>query len=94
MFELVSSKIKEVKVQKEEEVEAILPTFEIKKEVKTMILTFVIKVEHVEDDEAVQKKGRIKWHTNVNAGIHKQIFKLHLFLLGLIIIIPKRLISF
>jgi len=91
---LVASKIKEVKVKKKEEVEAILPRFEIKEEVKAMILAFVIKLEHVEDDEIVQKKGRIKWHTNVSARIHKQIFKLHLLLLGLVIVIPKKLISF
>jgi len=41
---LVASKIKEVKVKKKEEVEAILPRFEIKKEVKAMILAFVIKL--------------------------------------------------
>ncbi len=59
-----------------------------------MILTFVIKLEHVEDDEVVQKKGRIKWHTNVNVGMHKQVFKLHILLLGSVIIIPKRFILF
>ncbi len=91
---MVASKIKEVEVKKEEEVEAILPRLEIKKEVKTMILAFVIKLEHVEDDEIVQKKGRIKWHTNVSVGIHKQVFKLHLLLLGLVIVIPNKFISF
>jgi hypothetical protein len=41
--ELVASKIKEVKVKKEEEVEAIFLTFDTKKEVETVIPTFVIK---------------------------------------------------
>jgi hypothetical protein len=91
---LVASKTKEVKVKKEEAIEAILPGFEIKEEVKTMILAFVIKLEHVENDAIVQKKSRIKWHTNVSVGIHKQIFKLHLLLLGLVIVIPKKLISY
>ncbi len=81
-------------MKKKEEVEAILPRFEIKEEVKAMILAFVIKLEHVEDDEIVPKKGRIKWQTNVSARIHKQIFKLHLLLLGFVIVIPKKLISF
>ncbi len=81
-------------MKKKEEVEAILPRFEIKEEVKAMILAFVIKLKHVEDDEIVQKKGRIKWHINVSARIHKQIFKLHLLLLGLVIVIHKKLILF
>jgi len=41
--ELVASKIKEVKVKKEEEVKAIFLTFDTKKEVETVIPTFVIK---------------------------------------------------
>jgi len=53
---LVASKIKEVEVKREEEVEVILPTFEIK-EVEIMILAFAIKLKQVEEDEVVQKKA-------------------------------------
>ncbi len=65
-----------------------------KEEVEIIFLAFAIKLEHVEDDKIVQEKGRIKWHTNVSVGMHKQVFKLHLLLLGSAIIIPKRFISF
>jgi len=51
--ELVASKIKEVEVKREEEVEVEFPTFKTKKEVKIMIPSFVIKLEHVEEDEVV-----------------------------------------
>ncbi len=40
-------------MKKEEEVETILSAFEIKEEVKIIILAFVIKLEHVEDDEVM-----------------------------------------
>jgi ABC-type sulfate transport system substrate-binding protein len=52
---LVASKIKEVKVKREEEVDAIFPTFEIK-EVEIVIPTFVIKLRQVEEEEVVKKK--------------------------------------
>ncbi len=42
--ELVASKIKKVEVKGEEEVEVVIPTFEIKKEVEIVIPTFVIKL--------------------------------------------------
>jgi len=51
--ELVASKIKGVEVKREEEVEVEFPTFKTKKEVKIMIPSFVIKLEHVEEDEVV-----------------------------------------
>jgi hypothetical protein len=41
---LVASKIKEVEVKREEEVEIILPTSETKEELKIMIPTFAIKL--------------------------------------------------
>ncbi len=50
---MVASKIKEVEKKKEEEVEVVIPTFEIKKEVETMIISFVIKLEQVEEDEVM-----------------------------------------
>jgi len=50
---LVAFKIKEVEMKRDEEVEAVLPTFEIKEEVKKVIPTFVIKLEQVEEDEVV-----------------------------------------
>jgi len=40
--ELVTSKIKEVKVKRTKEVQIVFPTFETKKEVETVILAFVI----------------------------------------------------
>jgi ArsR family metal-binding transcriptional regulator len=57
--ELVASKIKEVKVKRTEEVQIVLPTFETKKEVETVILAFAIKLEHVEEEEVVQKKAEL-----------------------------------
>ncbi len=41
--ELIASKIKEVKLKKEKEVEAIFLTFETKEDVETVIPTFAIK---------------------------------------------------
>jgi hypothetical protein len=41
---LVASKIKEEEMKRDEEVEAVLPTFEIKEEVERVIPTFVIKL--------------------------------------------------
>jgi hypothetical protein len=41
---LVASKIKEEEMKRDEEVEVVLPTFEIKEEVERMIPTFVIKL--------------------------------------------------
>jgi hypothetical protein len=40
-------------MRRDEEVETILPTFEIKEEIERMIPTFVIKLEQVEEDEVV-----------------------------------------
>ncbi len=57
--ELVASKIKEVEVKREKEVQTVLPTFEIKEEVETMILAFAIKLEHVEEEEVVQRKAEL-----------------------------------
>jgi hypothetical protein len=48
--ELVASKIKEVEVKKEEEVEVVLLAFTIKEDVKTMIPTIAIKLEQFEED--------------------------------------------
>jgi hypothetical protein len=56
---LVASKIKEVKVKRTEEVQIVLPTFEAKKEVETVILAFAIKLKHVEEEEVVQKKAKL-----------------------------------
>jgi hypothetical protein len=56
---LVASKIKEVEVKREKEVQTVLPTFEIKEEVETMILAFAIKLEHVEEEEVVQRKAEL-----------------------------------
>jgi len=42
--ESVTSKIKEVEVKREDKVETVLPTFEIKKEVEIMIPPFAIKL--------------------------------------------------
>ncbi len=42
--EFVASKIKEVEMKRDEEVEAVLPTFEIKEEVEIVIPTIVIKL--------------------------------------------------
>jgi hypothetical protein len=44
-----------VEVKKEEEVEAVFSTFEIK-EIEIMIPTFAIKLKQVEEEEVVQKK--------------------------------------
>ncbi len=57
--ESVASKIKEVEVKKEEEVEVVLPTFEIKEEVEIMIPPFAIKLEQVEGDEVMYKKAEL-----------------------------------
>jgi hypothetical protein len=70
-----------VEVKREEEVEAVLPTFEIK-EIEIVIPTFAIKLKQVEEEEVVQKKGKIEWHTKISVGIHKQVFTLHLLSLG------------
>ncbi len=43
--ELVASKINEVQVKRENKIKTIISAFEIKEEVKTMILTFAIKLE-------------------------------------------------
>ncbi len=56
---MVASKIKGVEMKRDEEVEAILPTFEIKEEVERVIPTFVIKLKHVEEDEVVSKKAKL-----------------------------------
>jgi hypothetical protein len=42
---LVASKINEVQVKRENKIKTIISAFEIKEEVKTMILTFAIKLE-------------------------------------------------
>ncbi len=42
--ELVVSKIKEVEVKREEEIEIVIPTSEIKEELEIVILTFAIKL--------------------------------------------------
>jgi len=57
--ELVAYKIKEVEVKRKEEVQVVLPTFEIEKEVETMIPTFVIKLQQVEEEEVMQKKAKL-----------------------------------
>jgi len=57
--ELVASKIKEVKVKREEEVKEILPTIETKKELKIVIPTFAIKLKQVKEDEIVHKKEKL-----------------------------------
>jgi len=63
---LVASKIKEVEVMKREnEVEVVLSTFEIKKEVEIVIPTFPIKLKQVEDDEVMQKKVELNGITKL-----------------------------
>ncbi len=60
--ELVASKIKEVEMKRDEEVEVVLlafQAFEIKEEVEIVIPTIVIKLEQVEEDEVVQKKAKL-----------------------------------
>ncbi len=84
---MVASKIKQVEVKKEKEVEIVFPTFEIK-EVEIVIPTFTIKLKQVQKEEVVQKIEECEWHTKISVGIHKQVFKLHLLSLGSTIITP------
>jgi hypothetical protein len=80
---LVASKIKQVEVKREKEVEIVFPTFEIK-EVEIVIPTFTIKLKQVQKEEVVQKIEEL----NGSVGIHRQVFKLHLLSLGSTIITP------
>ncbi len=47
---MVASKIKEVEVKRQEEVEIVLLAFAIEKEVKKMIPTIAIQLEQFEED--------------------------------------------
>ncbi len=57
--ELVTSKIKEVEVKREEEVKIVLPTSEIKKKLKIVIPAFIVKLKQGVEDEVVQKKAKL-----------------------------------
>jgi len=50
---LVTSKIKEVEVKREEEVETILPTSETKKNLEIMIPAFIVKLKQGAEDEVM-----------------------------------------
>ncbi len=81
-------------MKRDEEVEVVLPTFEIKEEVEKMIPTFVIKLKTGWRGWSSVKKGRIEWHTNASARKQRKILKLHLLSLGSPIVTPKKVISF
>jgi hypothetical protein len=52
-------------MKRENKIKIVLSTFELKKEVELVIPTFTIKLEHVEDDEVMQKKVELNGITEL-----------------------------